>query len=282
MLHIDRRSMVGLIGAATLGLAACQPANPMPAKPQMQEITIKGTEYSFEIPASIQAGMITVNWENVGKEPHHAQFARLNDGVTMKQIEEALQKSADAALPLVTLEGGPAVIPPGKRAQVTLDLPAGQYLVLCLVPSHDGMPHVAKGMIKPLQVVAASNPAKMDEPKADVTITLKDFQFEISGQLKAGKQVVKVTNAGPQPHEIALIKLATGKTLDDVAAFMAKPEGQPPYEDAGGMQGLSIGRSAWVTLDLEAGNYVALCHIPDPTSGKDHTDLGMVMPFTVQ
>ena len=58
-------------------------------------------------------------------------------------------------------------------------------------------------------------------------------------------------------------------------------DGAPPFEDAGGLQGIDPGESGWLNLDLQPGNYVALCHIPDPASGKAHEELGMVLPFSV-
>jgi len=35
-------------------------------------------------------------------------------------------------------------------------------------------------------------------------------------------------------------------------------------------------------LGREPGNYVAVCFVPDPASGKAHAELGMITPFTVQ
>ena len=37
----------------------------------------------------------------------------------------------------------------------------------------------------------------------------------------------------------------------------------------------------WLKVDLAAGNYLALCFMPDAGSGAPHFALGMAMPFTV-
>jgi hypothetical protein len=261
---------------ATLILSACNALGS--AKPT--EITVVAKDFSYDMPAQIPAGLTTITLKNEGAEPHHAQFARINDDVTDEQLQTALQQGPDAALPLVTLPGGPAVIPPGQSTQVTIDLTPGRYIVLCFIPSHDGVPHAAKGMLSMVEVVDKKARAATP-PQADATVTLKDFNFEMPAQIKAGPQVWKVINNGPQPHELALIKLADGKTMDDLAAFMQNPMGEPPYVDAGGMQGLTPGKVGYVHLDLQPGNYVAICHIPDPTSGKAHEELGMIMPFVV-
>lgn len=275
-----------LIGAtalvATLLLSACaaQPAAPAaPAAPTA--VTFKGADFSFEGPESIPAGLITINFQNIGKEWHHAQLARLNDGVTMEQLDEAMKKDSNAALGMVNLVGGVGALDPNGSGSVTLKLQEGQYLLLCFIPSADGVPHLAKGMIRPLTVKGAGVTAA--EPKADVTVNMADFHFTMPAEVKAGKQVWKVINDGPQPHEIALVRLAEGKTLDDIYAWYAKPEGPQPFNMVGGMQGMNAGvPAAFINLDLQPGNYVAVCDIPDPASGKPHSELGMVMPFTVQ
>ncbi len=275
-----------LIGAtalvATLLLSACaaQPAAPAaPAVPTA--VTFKGADFSFEGPESIPAGLITINFQNIGKEWHHAQLARLNDGVTMEQLDEAMKKNSNAALGMVNLVGGVGALDPNGSGSVTLKLQEGQYLLLCFIPSADGVPHLAKGMIRPLTVKGAG--ATAAEPKADVTVNMADFHFTMPAEVKAGKQVWKVINDGPQPHEIALVRLAEGKTLDDIYAWYAKPEGPQPFNMVGGMQGMNAGvPAAFINLDLQPGNYVAVCDIPDPASGKPHSELGMVMPFTVK
>jgi hypothetical protein len=44
---------------------------------------------------------------------------------------------------------------------------------------------------------------------------------------------------------------------------------------------MSVGVTNWLLLDLEAGDYFAICYVPDPTTGAPHFALGMMMPFTV-
>jgi uncharacterized cupredoxin-like copper-binding protein len=275
-MQLNRMSVILLVLAALLMLSACGPG-----ASQIPQVTIKTHDFSFEAPAQIEAGLVSITLENAGQEPHHVQLVRINDDVSMEQLQAALQQGPEAALPLVTLEGGPGVVAPGRSQQVTVNLIPGRYLLLCLVPSPDGVPHLAKGMITPLEVMDKGAQAQVPEPQADGVVNLLDFSFTLPVDIKAGSHVWKVTNAGKQPHELALIKLAQGKTMQDVIAFMQAPSGPPPFEDAGGLQGIDPGESAWVKLDLQAGNYVALCHIPDPASGKAHEELGMVLPFSV-
>lgn len=59
-------------------------------------------------------------------------------------------------------------------------------------------------------------------------------------------------------------------------------EGAPPFEYMGGLQAIDSGRTGWAGLDLSPGEYIALCFVPDPASGKPHIELGMVASFRVR
>lgn len=258
-------------------------------KPAMMEhvdaqrglLEIVATDHHFALPQRVAAGMVTIEFKNEGREPHHAQLARLNDGVSMEQFTAALQEGPLPALALVTLTGGPGVVDPGGEQTVTVELPAGQYVLLCFVPDADGVPHLAKGMIATLEVVAG-DVAAAQPPASDAAVTLVDFSLILPPVIHPGEQIWKVTVAGKQPHEIMLLKLAGGKSMADVAHWLHQPQGAPPFANVGGMQGLAPGASGYLHLNLTPGNYVALCHIPDAASGKEHAELGMVMPFTVK
>ena len=99
---------------------------------------------------------------------------------------------------------------------------------------------------------------------------------------------MRVLNQGPQIHEWLLFKLMPGKSPDDLMTFVASmegggpPSGPPPFALAGGGQAISVGREEYVELDLEAGEYLAICLVPDNNTGAPHAALGMVAPFTVQ
>lgn len=260
-------------------LAACQPGAP---EDNLPEYVLRASEYTFEAPAELPAGRAWIQLVNDGAEAHHLQFVRLNDGVTLEQFQTELQQKGDGALVLTTFPGGVGVLSPhGGQGRVLLDLTEGQYVLMCFIPDAEGVPHLAKGMMVPIRVVA-SDAAAQAEPRADVTATLKDFTLQFPAEVKAGLQMWKVTNEGPQPHEIMIVKLAEGKSMDDVTTFMRAPEGNPPFEWLGGMQALSTGQSGWLELDLAAGNYVAFCQVPDFASGTLHHQLGMLTAFTVK
>jgi hypothetical protein len=234
---------------------------------------------------------------NNGAEPHHAQFVKLNDGVPMDRFQGALQSGDPAAIfPLVSFVGGPGVVGPGGTSRVILRLDAGSYVALCFVEGTDGVPHLAKGMVFPFTVAGEDTGAP--DPAADAEATLLDYSFELPETIAAGPQVWKVTNQGAEPHELAVFKPAPGQTADDVIAMLtaaASPAAEldqaspaahaemeaPPFTDVGGMQVLSTGLTGWLLLDLEPGEYVAVCFVPD-AEGVPHLMLGMIQGFAVQ
>ena len=148
------------------------------------EVVIKASDYTYEYPAEIQAGPTYIKMENIGEELHHVQLLRLNDGVTLEQFQAALQQGEDAALPLVTLHGGVGVLANGSSGRVLMDLPEGQYLLACFIPSPDGIPHLAKGMLTPMKVLAGETAEAAKVPEVDVKVALKDFNFALPESVK--------------------------------------------------------------------------------------------------
>lgn len=281
----SRLKLWALTGLVALVLNGCQPiintgaGVGSAAAMAIPELLIHAHDYKYDLPKDVTAGIVRISLRSDGKEPHHAQLARLNDGVTQEQFLAALQEGEAAMFPLVSFTGGPAPIDAGGSQTVLMELTAGNYVVLCFVPSADGLPHLAKGMVGFFEVVAGEN--KTAAPTADAGVELLDFSFKLPKAVKAGKQVWSVTNKGQQLHEINLMKISEGKTLDDAMAWAKQPTGAPPFSNVGGFQGINPGETGWMELDLAAGEYIAICHIPDPATGKAHEMLGMILPFTV-
>jgi hypothetical protein len=247
-------------------------------------MNVSAKEYSFTTATSVQAGFVKFNLSNDGKEGHQSLVARINDGVTPQQLQEAQAKGPEAALGLVTLKGGVNGIAPGTKQSVTSKVDAGNYLMVCFLPAPDGQTHAQKGMVLPFTVTAGSAGA---EPAYKSEIEAKDFTFDVP-TLKAGEQTIEFKNAGPSPHEATLYKLADNKTEADAKTFLETvaaqkpPSGPPPFTEAGGGPPITPGTSAWPTLKLEPGTYVLTCFVPDQKTGKAHILLGMFKSFEVK
>lgn len=221
-----------------------------------------------------------------------ALLFRLNGGVTFDQAEAAERQDTTGAafIKLVTPYGGANPVPSGKTQLVVNRLPEGSYVMACFIPSPDGQFHSRKGMFQPLTVKGTA--PKAPEPRTVGEVILKDFSFELPPTFTSGRGIFKVTNRGPQPHELGLAKLAEGKTLADFQDFLQQAgkalasgtplPGPPPFEDSGGIGPMASGTSGFVFLNLEPGNYVALCLVPDTgKGGMPHAAEGMLTEFRV-
>jgi hypothetical protein len=244
-------------------------------------VTVTANDFSFNAPGKVPAGAVTMRLVNNGKELHHAQMIRIEDGKTMEDIAKAL-KNPGPPPSWVKFVGGPNAVAPGKETLATSVLTPGLYAYLCFIPSPDRVIHASKGMVLPFEVTPAPEAATAALPAPDATIKLIDYDFQLSQPLTAGKRTILVENAGPQPHEVALLKLAPGKTVADFAAWDAGGmKGPPPAEPIGGVVALDKGASATFTVDLTPGDYGLLCFVPDAKDGRPHLAHGMIKTIKV-
>lgn len=246
-------------------------------------VTIRTLDYAFEAPASIPAGPTTIRIVNGGKELHHVWFVKLEQGKTAADYLQAMQALAkgEAPPPAWAIDmGGPQMGMPGALADGTVNLEAGNYVIVCHIPAADGVPHSAKGMYKALTVTPNAAPAA--EPKADVTMTLRDYDFAFSAPLTAGRQTVRIVNEAEQFHEAFIARLLPGKTVAQALAWLEQGmQGPPPMELVGGATGLAKGRGMQFTADFTPGEYALLCFLPDKADGKPHVAHGMMKQITV-
>jgi uncharacterized cupredoxin-like copper-binding protein len=243
-------------------------------------VTITASDFAFQAPATVPAGLTTINLVNRGPELHHVQLVKIAEGHTVQELMEGMKTHHGPPPAWATFVGGPNTPVPGGQSQATLDLAPGSYALVCFIPSTDGVLHAMKGMVKPLTVTPASNAARAAAP--DARITLRDYSYEIAPEIAAGKRTIRVENAAEQPHELILVQLAPGKSAADMLAWLEKMQGPPPGAPIGGTTFLSRGASNDVTADFKPGEYALLCMVPDAGDGKPHVAHGMVRQITVR
>jgi plastocyanin len=176
--------------------------------------------------------------------------------------------------------GGPNAAEPGATIAATIPVDSGNYVFFCVIPSADGAPHVAKGMMRPLTVIPATAPAA-PEPTADITMTLVDYGFQLTTPITAGLHTIRFENAAAQPHEVVLVKLEPGKTMQDWVAAAEKMNGPLPGTLINGIAGMDPGKHAYVTQDFTPGEYGIVCFVPDAKDGKPHVVHGMIQQLTI-
>jgi hypothetical protein len=84
------------------------------------------------------------------------------------------------------------------------------------------------------------------------------------------------------PHEVLLVKLVPGASIQDFAKFAEHPAGPPPGQPIGGITGLETGKSASFTVKFEPGRYGLICFFPEPQTGAPHFTRGMMTEFSVK
>ncbi len=247
------------------------------------DVTIVAREYAYDMPDTMAAGLVHFTMTNQGKESHEAQFFRLAPGFTVDQLLKALQGPPPAGAsgpPPFSATGGLNSIEPGGRQEALLNMQPGSYVALCFDSDPgDPTPHFAKGMIKQFTVTGTATTATVP---SDGTVTLKDFQITLPGAITQSKALtLQVVNNGPSIHEMAVIKLGAGKTVQDFVKAFADPNGSHEgFTDAGGLGAQDPGGTGYVLLNLSPGNYIATCFVPD-AQGKPHFADGMYTAFTV-
>jgi uncharacterized cupredoxin-like copper-binding protein len=279
-----RLSTLWMAGAATLATACQSKEKPAPPPPPPATVTIHANDYSFDAPMEIATGVTTFHLVNDGPGLHHALFARLDSGKTAADLLVALKKPGP--LPgWATYVGGPNVPDPGKESVATLDLAPGNYAMICILNMPGGIPHYARGMVRPLTVRAepatASAAPKAVAPITDNAITLSDYVFVIAKPITAGTHTFQVVSAPGQPHEVLVVQLVEGKTGRDFVNWIETMKGPSPGHSIGGTAAAAPGAVQSFTATFAPGDYLLICLIPDAKTGKLHFMEGMMQTVKV-
>lgn len=126
-----------------------------PAAPEAT-VNVDLIDFQFTMPEQIKAGAQTWQIENKGGQWHEMAVFKLEEGVTVQDVL-AMMMSGEPP------EGPPpfeemafwAPMSAGERAWMDVDLPAGEYTVLCFLPDFASDPpksHLEHGMVRTLTV----------------------------------------------------------------------------------------------------------------------------------
>ena len=195
----------------------------------------------------------------------------MDDGLT---FEEAMEDD-EAFFTKMTIKGGNGTIAAGEDAVMTLDLEPGNYFVL-------DNPQNEESPTDQFRVVAGKESTTPPEAKGTVVMG-PGMVIDIPDDFD-GRGVWEFVNRDEaEVHEAAMVKLAAGKTADDVVEWFHGDMSAPLPIDGefGSMGAIGPGQRAWMTLEPgEPGDYVVICFIPG-RDGIPHIVKGMITPFTV-
>lgn len=96
-----------------------------------------------------------------------------------------------------------------------------------------------------------------------IDVTAREYEFSgIPDEAAAGTTVLTLTNDGTEFHEVALMQIAEGedRSLEELLALPEEEVGSLVTEKAFVLA--PPGAETYVTADLEAGRYVAICFVP--------------------
>jgi hypothetical protein len=253
--------IVAVLALATLASSCAGNEGDAPrseAQPEPpQEIRITVTDESYEMPGELESEPVSLTLQNEGKQVHRAYFARLNQGVTKKEVRSALSTSPDEFILLITIAGSMPEIEPGASSEIGMLFPEGEYVVID--PEVEGPPPFGFFTVSP-----ASGP-DVAEPEADYSIEAGDFYFEVPDP-SSGEATVEITNVGKQSHEVVIARKGVKREGAEVTTVFAP----------------APGGKMWTTVTLAPGDYTLVCFLPDPKTGKTHVKLGMKQDFSVE
>ena len=130
------------------------------------------------------------------------------------------------------------------------------------------------------KVTTTAGPATGAVPKATATIKQHEYGFSVVG-LKAGTQIVKLSNTGAQLHELG-IGLITDPTKTEQDAVNALLNGDPnspppPWLSQAGFGGIHSPKDTeYLKMHfVSGGRYIFICFMPQAHNGTPHIVLGM-------
>jgi hypothetical protein len=246
-----------------------------PAKLSKLAIELSGSakKPTFEVPQSVDGGVVEISFTNSAAGAHSAQLVRAEQGHTPQEAIAAGKAWGEKGKPLpdwALTAGGLGDVEPGETATVTQELSPGKYLVADL----------ESGANAELEVTGESGAGEL--PSGGGTIEATEYEFTGSG-LKTGGGPILFDNTGGQPHFIAGVGIKPGKTIADVRRFVKTEKGEPPIDEKRSFNTAVIegGDSQSIQVALEEGDYALLCFVPDRAGGPPHAVKGMISKVTV-
>jgi hypothetical protein len=115
---------------------------------------VEAIDYGFKA-SGLKAGENEILFANTGAQPHHIVAAPLAGGATEADAKKYFASANAGGPPPIRQKGtqNTAVLEGGDSQLVTLDLPKGNYVLLCFINDRQGGPeHVAKGMVTGVEV----------------------------------------------------------------------------------------------------------------------------------
>ncbi len=267
----------------------------VPDPANLVEVTTTGM--NFILPDTIASGWTSFrytnksSWEHFilidklpmveGKQKNYDEFKEIApvfaaaiDLINKGNAEEGFAEFSNLPswFPEIIFSGGVGIISPGETAQTTVHLEPGTYAIECYIKT-DGKFHP---MTKPLIVTNSTANEVAPTPTLKLSIS-KESGIEMHENPVAGLQTIAIHFTDQQPHEhflghdVHLVKLESTDDLEELDSWMdwstvSGLNTPAPVKFIGGTQEMPEGNTAYITVDLEPGNYAWVAEVPNPKS----------------
>ena len=115
---------------------------------------VDALDFKFAV-AGLTAGRNTIEFRNLGSEPHHAFFSPIVGSADLQDVRRFFSGRSFVGAPPVDTEATreTVVLEGGDRQVTEVDLDPGRYAVICFVRGRAGGPrHIELGMLNELEV----------------------------------------------------------------------------------------------------------------------------------
>ena len=252
-------------------------------------ISESGAAAKYAIPSQAAGGLVNVALTNNGKNPHAAQLILIGGNHTPIEALRILGKQGKKKVPgWLRAEGGVGGVVPGQTGTATVNLPAGNYVVVDVGGGGgggNGPPPFAPFKVTPGTAGAI--------PAATTTVTAtnpsKDrYKWQVSGALHAGANDITFVSKGRSTlHELSAFRITGHPTKSQIIKALNNNGPQlPAFIDGSSFVGTAVidsGLSLASRLQLtKPGTYVLFCHLTDRDGGKPHFQEGLLTTINVQ
>ena len=275
-------AMAALAATAGMALVACGDDDDEAQAAAFDLVQPASGTPTLSGPTSLKAGTVAITFKNTGQAPADLQLVSVEGDHSAEEVQAVVNNDEeDSTIPdWITAEGGVGTVAPGQSQTATHALGSGKYYAVGTVETED---EEADGPLVPPVAFEVTGSGKGSLPKADATVTAKEYSFEVE-DLKAGSHTLKFDNAGEQLHHIIAAPMVDGATLEQVQAFFESEEARPPpldFEAGLGTAVIDKDRALVTTFDFKPGKWAFICFMTDRAGGAPHAMQGMLQEVNI-
>lgn len=273
-MRVDRASGCIILAGVVATVTACESA-PRTAASAPADVAVTVRTGSIAAPDSVSPGWRRVRVDETDGE-HIVVVFRLPATTDVPAFVAALDTAPATPRPGIAI-GGPEI---GAQGEVVVHLTPGVYVLACVRRGADGHRHARTGESRILFVrtATAADSAFATPPRSTQTVRMVDFAYVGPDHWAPGAQLLRIENTGPHDHQLRLVRLRAGGTLQ---AWMTADDPDTVATAVVGMARVGVGEVAYLPVDLTPGSYIAYCLVTDGATKKPHVELGMLRAIQV-